>query len=188
MRKGDRTLGVTLILVAAALLVAACDDGGAGGDATATMSPAVTQLPSGTPATATPAPDIRQEDLGAQPGLTEFIDAAGGQVAVERIEYADITDDGVDDAVVPVSSGGEGGDIGVFVYGYAAGGLQELLRVLPQQTQSIVATIEEGQLVTTEGVYSPGDPLSFPSQLLHRYYTWDGNALVVEREEQESAR
>lgn len=188
MRKGALTLWVTLTLAVAALMLAACGNGDAGGDATATMPPVATQLPDATPATATPAPDIRQENLSTQPGLTEFIGAAGGQAATERIEYADLTGDGVAEAVVPVSSGGEGGDIGVFVYGYASGGLQELLRALPQQTQSIVATVEDGQLVTTEGVYQPGDPISFPSQLLHRYYTWDGSSLVVEREEMESAR
>lgn len=185
MRKGARALAATLVVASALLLLAACDGDGAGGETTATMPPVVTQLPTLPP---TAGPDIRNEDLATQAGLTDFIASAGGEVASDRIIYADVTGDGVDDAVVPVSSGGEGGDIAVFVYGYVDGEVEELLSALPQETRAIMASVEDGQLVTTEGVFAPGDPINFPSQLLHRYYRWDGSALAVEREEQEPAR
>ena len=76
--------------------------------------------------------------------------------------------------------------IAIFVFGYGADGeIEELLIATPAET-SILATIEGGQLKTTEGVFTPGD-IGVPSQVLHRYYIWDGSALVIDREEQEPA-
>ena len=96
--------------------------------------------------------------------------------------YADLTGSGADEAIVSVSSGGEGGDFAIFVFGYNADDeIEELLRATTET--SILATIENGQLKTTEGVRAPGD-VGVPSQLLHRYYIWDGSALAIEREEQ----
>lgn len=176
------TFMVPLLLVAVAPLAIGCDGGGAGDEATPTVSPAVTTEEAtatvALPMT-TPASDIRQQDLTDQPGLRDFLASAGGEVDASRITYADLTDDGVEEAVVPVSSGGEGGDIAVFVYGYVAGEPQELLRALPEKTRSIVAKVEEGQLVTTEGVYAPDDPFGFPSQVLTKTYRWDGGNLAV---------
>jgi len=46
--------------------------------------------------------------------------------------------------------------------------------------------VEDGQLVTTEGIYAADDPLCCPSTLRHRFYRWDGAALVVESEADEA--
>ncbi len=178
-------LGLSRFLLVAALLgllviVAGCNGDGDGGDPTATEQPQAT-------ATVDPAdaPDIRSEDLTEQPGLSEFLAATGGVVDSSRNQYADLTGSGADEAVVSVSSGGEGGDIAIFVFGYGVDAeIEELLRATTET--SILATIENGQLKTTEGVRAPGD-IGVPSQLLHRYYIWDGSALVIEREEQEPA-
>jgi hypothetical protein len=148
---------------------AACSDDDNGPEATATAAPA----------DATAAPDIRQEDLTAQPNLRAFLDASNGEVDPERIEYADLTEDGVDEAVVPVGSGGEGGDIGVFVYGYTADGLSALLSVVTEN-QSIAAEVEGTSLKLTEPVYGEGDPLCCPSAFRLTTYAWDGSALAVE--------
>ena len=171
------SLAVLLALVA---LAAGCNDGD--GTPSASPTPMFTATPTPLPATATPFPDIRDEDLTQHPALQDLI-AAGGEVDASRIDYVDLSEDGVDDAVVPISSGGTGGDLAVVVLGYGPEGLGELLRAVPAETRSIRVRVEEGQLVTTEGVYGPNDPLCCPTRLLTKWYGWDGSALVVEREE-----
>jgi hypothetical protein len=168
-----------LIIALFATVAAACDDESSAGlppdpDATATSPP--TQPAS--------AGNMREEDLTARVGLSEVLAETNGEVDPGRIIYADLTESGIEEAVVPVSSGGEGGDIAIFVYGYAPDGdIEELLREVPDES-SIQAEVQGEQLVTTQGAYAPGDPLCCPSELLVRYYVWDGTALVVEREEQ----
>jgi hypothetical protein len=173
------------VLLAAAFCAAvtwACDDEATGGDPTATApEPAATATqpaPAATP-TQGASSDIRQEDLTQQPGLSDFLATGGGEVQPVAIIYADLTGDGAEDAVVPVSSGGEGGNIAVFVYGFVDGTLIELLKAEPEET-SIEADVENGQLVTTEGIYADGDALCCPSTIRHTSYTWDGTALVVD--------
>jgi len=174
-----RTLLARLLLASLAALVVACDDGGAGGEPTAEPD-----TPEEATATAAPtgAPDIRQEDLPAQPGLQEFVNASGGAADMARTGYADLTEDGVDDAVVPVSSGGEGGDIAVFVFGYQDGELTELLRVMPEDS-SLHAETVDGALTITEPVFAEGDPLCCPSQLRRTTYRWDGSELSLADDE-----
>lgn len=157
---------------------AGCDEG-TSGEATPTV-PATTEEAALTPmpATATASPDIRQQDLTEQPGLREFLNSAGGEVVPDAIAYADLTGDGAEEAVAPVSSGGEGGDIAIFVFGYGASGLEELLRVLPE-SRSLRANIIDGALTITEPVFAPGDPLGRPSELRKTTYEWNGSALVV---------
>ena len=181
MRVRSLRFAVAIGLVALVVLAAACNDGGE----TLRPSPAPLFTATATPvlATATPVPDIRDEDLTQHPALRDLI-AAGGEVDASRIIYVDLTEDGVDDAIVPISSGGTAGDLAVVVLGYGPNGLEELLRVLPRETRSIRAKVEEGQLVTTEGIFGPNDALCCPS-ILTTWYGWDGSALVVEREELE---
>ncbi len=171
------SLAVLLALVA---LAAGCGDG----DETPSASPTPVSTATATPvpATPTPVPDIRDEDLTQHAALQDFL-AAGGEVDGSRIIYVDLTEDGVDDAIVPISSGGTGGDLAVVVLGYGPDGLEELLRVLPRETRSIRAKVEEGQLVTTEGVFGPNDALCCPTQLLTTWYGWDGSSLVIDRQE-----
>ncbi len=178
----SQTPAALLVVLALLALAAGCRSDSDDADATATGSLQATLV-----ASPTASADIRQETLAGQPGLSEFLLTAGGVTDQPRIIYSDLTGSGEEEAVVPVSSGGEGGDIAVFVFGYIDGEIAELLRAEPADS-SIVASIEEGQLVTTEGIFAPGDPINFPSQLLHRYYRWDGTALIIDREEQEPAR
>ncbi len=178
----SQTPAALLVVLALLTLAAGCSNGSDNADATATGSPQATLV-----ASPTARPDIRQEALTDQSGLSEYLLNTGGVADPTRIIYGDLAGSGAEEAVVPVSSGGEGGDIAVFVFGYIDGEIAELLRAEPAET-SIVASIEGGQLMTTEGIFAPGDPINFPSQLLHRYYAWDGAAFVVDREEQEDAR
>lgn len=178
MLERSRVLTVALLAVGLALVAAGCNGDSAGTGTTPTGEPSAT-------ATAVPtgAPDIRDAVLTDQPGLSEFIAQTGGVVDTSRILYEDLTGSGADEAIVPVSSGGEGGDIAIFVFGFGDSGIEELLREVPSDS-SIQASVEDGQLVTTQGAFAPGDPLCCPSEVLHRYYAWDGTKLVVDREEQ----
>ena len=170
---------VTLLAGLLTLAVACGDDNGTATDATATV-------PTGEAGT-TPSQDIQNEDITGQPGLVDYLRTSGGTVDPERVMYADLTDDAVDEAIVPVASGGEGGDIAVFVYGYQSGVVTELLRALPEDQSTIAAALEGGVLTTSQPVYADGDPFCCPSQLRVQTYGWNGSALVVadERIEQQ---
>jgi len=175
-----RTILARLLLVSLATLVVACDDGGAGGE------PTDEPVPETAEATETVAPngvtDIRQADLMTQPEIVDFLSTAGGAIDGTRIAYLDLTEDGEEEAVIPIGSGGESGDIAVFVYGYQDGQLAELLRVLPEGSTMSVET-GEGALTIVQPVYAEGDPLCCPSQLRRTTYEWDGTVLAVASDE-----
>jgi hypothetical protein len=155
---------------------AACSSGGGAGNSEPSTSPAATGGPT-TSASPTAAPDIRQQDFSKQPAMQDFLNSAGGEIDPTAITYGDLTGDGVEEAVVPVSSGGQGGSIAIFVFGYGQGGLTALLRLLPQ-AKSIQAQIENGQLVTIEPEFGASDPLCCPSELRKSTYGWNGTDLV----------
>ena len=169
------SVAAVALLAGLLALAVACSDNNEAGEAPGATATAPSD------GAGTPGPDIRREDLTQQPDLQQFLQDSGGEVDNERIMYADLTEDGVDDAVVPVGSGGEGGDIAVFVYGYASGILSELLQVLPED-QTLAATVEAGVLSVSDPVYAEGDPLCCPSQLKVKTYAWDGSQLAVENE------
>ena len=171
---------VAIGLVALVALAAGCSDGEETPSPTETpvVDPTATATPEGP--TPTPAPDIRDEDLTQQAELRDFLASSGGEVDPRKIEYGDLTGDGVEDAVVPVASGGEGGDIAVFVLGYQPDGLQVLLRL---ESARLRAKIEDGGLETLGPSFAEGDPRCCPSQFLRTFYVWDGSALVFESEE-----
>jgi hypothetical protein len=174
---------VCLLPLVAAALSFGCDEDSNGGSATATDTLQATATPAPVtdqPGSPTPAPDIRQEDLTQQAGLQEFLSTSGGTVDPAAIIYDDLTQDGVEDAVVPVSSGGEGGNIALFVYSYQPAGLEEVLRVLPEM--SLTAGVVAGTLQVTQPVYAEGDPMCCPSQTETTTYQWDGRQLVPSTE------
>jgi hypothetical protein len=175
-----------LLLLSLALAGGGCKGKSGKGGATATSTatraataPATsTRAPAGT---ATPTPDIRQEDFSTLPGVRESI-ASGNKIDTAAIIYADVTEDGVDDAVVPISTGGEGGDIAVFVFGYEPGGLTELLRVSAAGLP-VKVTVTNGVVQGDIPEYAPGDPFCCPSNLHRTTYKWDGQQLVVAKQE-----
>jgi len=174
-----------LLLLALALAAGGCKEKSGKGRATATSTaraataPATsTRAPAGT---ATPAPDIRQEDFSKLPGVRESI-ASGNKIDTAAIIYADVTEDGVDEAVVPISTGGEGGDIAVFVFGYGPAGLTELLRVSAAGLP-VKVTVTNGVVQGDIPEYAPGDPFCCPSNLHRTTYRWDGQQLVVAKQE-----
>jgi hypothetical protein len=161
-----------------ALLTACSDSNGGSATATSTFESTATLAPTPLLETPTPAPDIRQDDLTQQPGLQEFLASSGGVVTEDSISYQDVTSDGVEDAIIPISSGGEGGNIAVFVYSYQPAGLVELLRVTTE-TSLTVALVDDG-LQVTEASFAPGDPFCCPTDLTTTTYRWNGSALAAE--------
>lgn len=168
---------VVLFSLPLALMIVVGCGGKSTSTPTSTMEDTSTVAATVTPANTTPLPDLRNQDWSRQSDVQAYLSTAGGQVDAAGIIYADLTQDGIDDAVVPIGSGGESGDIALFVFGYVDGSLKELLH---QGTDtSIRATVDQGVLRTMESVFGPGDPRCCPSQVRTTTYRWNGTALVV---------
>jgi hypothetical protein len=167
-----------LLLLGAALVLAAC--GKQEGE-----EPQVTPSPppesTATTAPVTPNPEIQDVDFSQVPAVEDLLAESGGRLLPEEIIFADLTGDGVKEAVVPISSGGTGGNVAYAVFGYRGGDLKELLVVKPEAGR-VTVSVEDGVLVETQPVYAPEDPLCCPSELRHTYYRWDGRELVVDHE------
>jgi hypothetical protein len=157
-------------LLLVALLIGACGSGAGEGTPSPTPSPV---------ATAATYEDIRDVDFSQVPQVEDLL-AGGGEVLPETVVYTDLTGDGQDEAVVPISSGGTAGDIAFAVFTLRNGVLDELLAREPGQ---VAVDVEDGQLVETQPIFGPNDPNCCPSQLKKTYYRWDGDELVVDHEE-----
>lgn len=166
----------TFLLSALMLAAAACDGGDEAEEPTVVTTPtAAVATATEAPPEATP-PNIRDVDLTLEEGLQSFLTSTNGEVDAGRIIYADITQDGNEDAVVPVSSGGEGGDIAAFVFAATSDGIEEIGRIVPESGRLRVS-VDGADVIAEEPVFAPGDPLCCPSELQRTTYRWDGSAL-----------
>jgi len=176
----SRLSRLVLVLCAGLVVVLAavsCSGGEKKAGLTATPQ---TPMPSPT-ATASSPMDIRTVGLANQPDVKDFVQRLNGEVAPEEVIYADLTGDGLDDAVVPVSSGGTQGDVGFIVIGYLDGKLKALFSDAPAGGEVRVA-VTGGQLVETLPVYAEGDMPGFPSNVKNIYYVWKDDRFVVDHE------
>jgi hypothetical protein len=110
----------------------------------------------------------------------------GGQVADNEIAYADLTGDKVEEAVVPITSGGTMGNISYLVFTMTSSGPSLILtrNLTPADPGGLNMTIENGVLVEYVGEYGPEDPFCCPSVLRKTPFKWDGSKLqpqAVER-------
>jgi len=172
-----------LLLLAAALVLAACGTQ-KDGESQATPSPGPEET--ATAEAVTPSSEIRNVDFSQVPAVQDLVAESGGHPLPEEIIFADLTGDGVDEAVVPINSGGSGGDIAYAVFGYQGGDLEDLLTVKPEAGR-VTVSVEDGVLTETQPVYAPEDPLCCPSELRHTFYRWDGSELVVDHQTTEKA-
>ncbi len=174
---------ITFILSLALLVLVACG----GEDATPTPSATPTASPYPTPtASATAAlTDARDIDFTDVALLGELIDAfGGGEVDTNRIQYVDLTRDGVDDAFMIVESGGTAGDAGAAlltvedgaatIVGYVRTGGRIEVR-FPE--------VGGGIVVTTAGVWEPADAECCPSNLRESTYEWENGDFVLKDEQ-----
>jgi hypothetical protein len=176
-----RRPAVTLLVLTAtfAVLFAACNGGG--DDATPTSSagtPDATATAS--PEPRTPSSEIRGLDLASADAVQALLDTTGGTYVQDSVLYADLTDDGAEEAVVPVSSGGTLGDVAFIVLMLEDGAIETLLTVGPDAGTGISVSIEDGKVITLEPVPGPDDPECCPSQFFQRVYAWDGSALRLD--------
>ncbi len=176
-----------LALVFAALLVGAVVACNGSDDVTPTPSPTATPTLSPT-ATATSAAvitdahDIDFTDAGL---IGKLIDAfGGGEVDTQRIQYVDLTRDGIDDAFVIVESGGTAGDVGGALLTVEDGEPQIVGQVRTGGRVEVrFPEVGGGIVVTTEGVWEPGDAECCPSNLRESTYEWVDGAFVLKDEQ-----
>jgi hypothetical protein len=174
-----RVLACTALLIIALVPFAACGDDG-GDNATPTPGASAT-LPRSTPTAAlTPSGDIRTIDLQTQPDVAALIQESGGAYNQNDVLFSDITGDNVDEAIVPLSSGGTLGTVAFIVLTPVGNDTHTLLQLTPEAAAGIVLTVEDGKLVQTEPVYGPTDPECCPSLLEVTTYSWNGAALAIE--------
>ena len=169
--EGSKGRAVFLALALSAVLIVACSSGD-NGKSNATPSPA-------------DAAAIRGTDFAAQPALKTLLGQVGGEIDPRAIEYTDLTGDGREEAVVPVSSGGTLGNLAYLVFTLRGGAPSVVLtRTIDKTSRSgLKMEMEDGRLVELVGEYGPEDPLCCPTYLRKTYFRWDGSALQVEREE-----
>lgn len=171
-----------LLCAAAALVLvlsAACGDDDDGTDETATARPATaaaTEEPSGTPLASAA---IRAIDIQSAPAVMRLLDDTGGRFQQENVLYADITDDNVEEAVVPIASGGTLGYVAIAVFTAEGDDDAELLATLEPSGNvgGLSVTVEGGKLITLEPAPGLDDPECCPSQLIRNTYTYDGTTL-----------
>ena len=164
-------LVASVALVASGLLACTPERGITG----STASPTPT-------ATATvPAESARSIDFKDPALVKSIIDHfKGGQITPERIVYADLTGDRVDDALVVVESGGTAGDLGAVVFS-AEAGKPRLLGYIDRagRVEVRLAGPVAGVIAVTQGVYGPGDAQCCPSKLREVVLQWNGKQFAV---------
>jgi hypothetical protein len=178
MNRRAPALVLSCVSIMLAGFLGAC--GGGGGAKTATTgqqsSPAAT---SG--ASATPSLGLRTLDLSKVPDVQDLIASTGGVYVQTGVIYADLTGDGIDDAVVPISSGGTLGDVAFLVLAPAGAGTKTLLKVAPKDgAGGLAVAVVDRRLVMTRPIYGPQDPNCCPSSLSKTTYAWDGAAFAVQ--------
>ncbi|TAK59302.1 MAG: hypothetical protein EPO22_10390 [Dehalococcoidia bacterium] len=170
------------LIVLAALAFAACRSSSTS-DPTPTTghNTAPSSVSTATPgATPTPSQAIRMLDLKNSPPVQKVIAESGGQFVQSEVIYADLTDDGQEDAVVPISSGGTLGDIAFVVLGATGGNTRTLVSEYPKDGRGLAVVVFGDKLVVTEAVPGPDDPECCPSQLRKTIYGWNGVTLAIE--------
>jgi hypothetical protein len=172
-------LMATLVLSLAACVFAACD-GGDGEDETPTRPASTATVARTEVASRTPSGEIRERDLEANADVRGLIQLTAGKYVQENVIYADVTDDGVDDAIVPISSGGTLGNIAFVVLTPTEDGTEAVLRELPQESGGLAINVVDGKIVVLQPVYGPDDPECCPSMLRQTTYAWNGAAIALE--------
>ncbi len=165
------------LLAMLALAIAACNGGGDDDEPTPAPSP--------TAVAATPAPDatpsdaIRDLDLNESRDVQDLAADTGGELVQDDVLYADLTEDGIEDAIVPITSGGTQGYIAFLVLTPAGDGTSVVLEEQPSGG-GFQLSVEDDVLTMTEPVPGPDDPECCPSQLRRTTYGWDGSELTVD--------
>ena len=181
----SRSLSLALACAALIALVVSGCNSSEEATSTPTATPTVTLTASPTATATASLTSVEQIDFTDVAIIGPLIDHfGGGEVDPSRVQYVDLTHDGTNDAFVIVESGGTAGDSGAalltiedgqpHVAGYIESGGRIDVR-FPE--------VGGGIVVTTEGVWEPGDAECCPSNLRESTYEWEDNAFVL-RDEQ----
>jgi len=169
------------VLAGLALVAASCggDDGGDAG--TPSPQPSVARTVYTTPAPLqTPAGDIRDVDIASLEPVVSALEESGGSISQPDVTYADLTNDGHDEAVAPVSVDGTLGMIGFFVLMPDGDSARVILEEFPSDAAGLAIAIEGEKLVMTQPAPGPDDPECCPTSLRRTVYAWNGAAFAVE--------
>ena len=166
--------------VATGILVVAAACGASDGAEGTPDSSSSTAAPSTAATLAAPPPTVTsliEVNFAAPLLIGPLIDAAGGgEVPPERVEFHDlIGNDGIDEALAIVESGGTLGDLGAGVFTLIAG-QPALVQFIPAAGR---VEVRLGLVVAIEGVWAADDPECCPSQLRETSYQWDGARFVA---------
>ncbi|MBF6600896.1 MAG: hypothetical protein IVW36_10350 [Dehalococcoidia bacterium] len=179
----DRRLPVAALALCllATLVLAGCGGGGKAANATSTASSTTPFASTASPAAPTAdAGRIRAVDLAQAAPVQTLVAGTGGAFVASQVIYGDLTGDGIDEAVVPLASGGTMGNIAYVVLTPSGSGVSAL--PLPKGDASsggVAVSVVGGKLVDTRPQYGPNDPNCCPSMLRKTTYGWDGGKFVV---------
>ena len=167
-----------LLIASGALLLGACTNNEA---ATPSPTPIATATLTATGTATAGIETVREADLSDIALIGPIIDHfGGGEIEPARTTYADLTDDGVEEAVIFVESGGTQGDLGIAVLHVQDGAATVLDYVEGSgRVELVLPEAGGGTIVSREGIWAPGDAECCPSQLRERFYEWDGTSFVV---------
>jgi hypothetical protein len=126
--------------------------------------------------------DIRGIDLTGVTALQTLVRQHGGRIDRAGATYADLTNDGKEEAIVPITSDGTYGNLAFVVLKEQGGDLEPVLtRLAGRERRGLVMTFESGKLAETSGIYGPTDPNCCPGQIRKTYFRWNGAQLVEDR-------
>lgn len=142
--------------------------------------------PSETPTPSIAADAIRDADLRNAPEVQSALARLGSAtIAEQEVVFGDVTGDGVEEAIIPFTSGGTMGNVLYLIY--RMDGTQPALvltRTVDASSPSgIRIEVEEDVLVEYVGEFGPSDPFCCPSLLRRTTFTWDGTNLVEDEVE-----
>jgi hypothetical protein len=180
IRRRRAILAPLLCAIIPAVLLAAC--GGDSGSSSKSPTPGAqatgihTTTASTVIASGTVDARIRSIDLSQADAVKQLVTATGGQYIASSVIYADLTADGIEDAVVPIASGGTMGDVAYVVLTADGGGVKALpLEKGTTSSGGVAVTVEGGNIIDTRPVYGPSDPNCCPSKLKKTTYHWSGS-------------
>lgn len=181
---------VCVLLIALVAATAGCksDSGGA------KKTPTPESTPTFAPPPPTPTVDVTQADAirsvnVRSVGAVRLLEVQSGAARVDEslIVYADLTGDGIEEAVVPITLGGRAGQAGFVVLKLDAGSVGNVKGIFSELaspgTGQVSLAVDGGRLVESQGVPGPDDPECCPSELRVTTFAWNGTALVVESSE-----
>ena len=178
-----RTIALTAITILA-LTAVSCSGGGDDDDDTGSVTPVATSdrttVATPPPSQPTPSVDIREIDVAAMPEVQAVLTENGGTIIQADVVYADVTGDGFDEAIVPVSSGGTLGSLGFFVVTPEGDTARILMQEFPAESTGLTVTVVGDKVELLQPAPGPDDPECCPGFFRRTIYAWNGSALAVE--------